>query len=222
MKQNIFYLLIVTVIPQIFGISPATQDFEKIRPIIQGQVQPIARGAASATSDVEIYRNPNGELIVRKVVRAYLEHDVFSREVSYLRRLRKLDFVPKILYADYVTHALYMTFAGERLTRQNLPANWEQQIKNIIAGLRNSDVQHNDIKTDELLVLNGKIMVIDYGWASDFGKPINPQWPAALAAEKVPFGFDDKISLVKAIMTIQSGKKPDPNSLRNEVKRIFG
>ena len=58
-----------------------------------------------------------------------------------------------------------MEYAGEYLTKQNMPKNYEEQIKNIIVVLNQYRCSHNDIKPSELLILDGRIKLIDFGLA---------------------------------------------------------
>ena len=118
--------------------------------------------------------------MVRKQVKLYLQYDVFNREVETLMALNNFSHVPKILAVDFDNKTFYMEYGGEPLTE--FFTSWPRQIKNIIDGLRKRGIQHNDIKNAELLVKNGKIMLIDYGWASEYGKPIDPSWPSKVLA----------------------------------------
>ena len=52
---------------------------------------------------------------------------------------------------------------GERINKNNIPKDYEDQLNNIIKILENHNCRHNDIKPEELLIMNGKIKVVHFG-----------------------------------------------------------
>ncbi|HXW53516.1 MAG TPA: hypothetical protein VEL47_05370 [Myxococcota bacterium] len=217
--KQLLSLLLLSLLASIYSHTAAA-PFEKEKFLICN-VSQGSPGERSATSDVLIFKEQN---VVSKHVRSYLEFNVFDREVEMLMRLRNFKHVPKILAVDFEDNTIYMEYAGERLTKDNLPANWENQVKDIINGLRALGIQHNDIKNAEVLVKNGTIMVVDYGWASKFGQPTDPSWPSGLGASyKAPWGFDDRFSIIKAILTAKNnGISPSNDQVEAEMNRLFG
>jgi hypothetical protein len=205
----------------LMAIPSSGIGFEKLKPLICTDELPGIKGQASATSDVSIYKDIN---VVRKHVKAYLKFDVFDREVAMLMKLRDFDHVPKILAVDFVGMDIYMEYGGEQINANNIPANWQTQVKEIIDGFKNRGIQHNDIKNAEVLVKDNKIMIIDYGWASAYGQPIDSSWPAGLGSDyKSPKGFDDRYSIVKAILTAQKNgrEKPTNEEIENIMHEIW-
>jgi len=177
-------------------------------------------GRASATSDVLLYPRNN---IAKKQVKSCLEFDVFNREIQILSKLRDFNHTPKILYTDYENHTIYMEYAGKQLTKDNIPSNWKIQIKEIIDGLKKRGVQHNDIKNAELLVKNGTIMLVDYGWTSEYEKKIPANWPCRLGEDcKAPWGLDDRYAITRAILVaLGNGKEPEQNAIIKEMTTMF-
>ncbi len=220
MRKNYFCVKFIFLFTFITTLNKGTA-FERIKFLICADNARGIPGEKSATSDVSVYENKN---VVRKQVKDYLQYDVFNREVETLMALNNFSHVPKILAVDFDNKTFYMEYGGEPLTKKNLPADWPRQIKNIIDGLRKRGIQHNDIKNAELLVKNGKIMLIDYGWASEYGKPIDPSWPSGLGGRyKAPWGFDDRYSIIFAVMTAQAdGKNPTKREVEEKIKQIFG
>jgi SAM-dependent methyltransferase len=95
---------------------------------------------------------------------------MIQRERSALARLAGVPGIPYVLASD--DRAIHMTFAGEKLTRANLPADAEQQARRLIGALQRRGIRHNDIHRDNLLVLNGQIQLIDFAWACGTDDPL--------------------------------------------------
>jgi len=217
LKKNcplLVFILIGTISTNCFG------DLDKIAFLICAQNINEIRGEASGTSDNTLYPEHN---IVKKHVRSFLEFDVFNREIQFLLKLKNFDHAPKLLYVDYESNTMYMEYAGEKLTKNNIPANWRSQLKEIIDGLKKRGVQHNDIKNNEVRVKDGKIMLIDYGWASEYGAPLPSNWPIFLGTDcRAPWGFDDRYSLTRIVLTtLNDDKKPEQDTVILEMKTIF-
>ena len=95
----------------------------------------------------------------------------FLNEVKYLELLEQYDITPKIIEKN--ENALILTDCGNVLNISNLPQNWKEQITNIYLILKKEQIYHNDIKIDNFTVKDGKIFLIDFGWASQF----TPSYP---------------------------------------------
>jgi predicted Ser/Thr protein kinase len=122
-------------------------------------------GAPSKTSEVFI---TECSTFVFKIVKKFIQYDIFEREILLLQRLNQdSDFAPTLLKYDENTRTLMMTYCGTPLNDSNKPADYNKQLLNIYESLQKSNIQHNDIKKQqELLVLREKIYLCDYGWAS--------------------------------------------------------
>lgn len=88
----------------------------------------------------------------------------YTNECKYLKLLSRYDISPKILDSDF--NSLIITDCGDTLTLENCPSDWKEQIINIYNILKKENIYHNDIKIDNFTVLNNKIYLIDFGWAS--------------------------------------------------------
>jgi len=127
-------------------------------------------------------------------------------EVISLKKLRTNHF-PK-LKKDVDGHTFIMNYCGIPLTREHLPRNYRRQIKEILAELERAKIVHRDIRPLNLLVKDGIIKLIDFGWAVRSGDE-NDEYPKKLGSNfKAKGGFDDKYSLEKSIAHIKAGKKP--------------
>ena len=131
----------------------------------QYEFERINKSATGATSDVFI--STNKELVIKKVI-SYLEYNVYEREKYVLTFLnhKKVDWCPKLIYYNDDDKLLIMTYCGEMITRKTKPTTFSQQFTDIMNDLKNFKMKHNDIKMSELLVLNDKLYLCDFGWCS--------------------------------------------------------
>jgi hypothetical protein len=103
-----------------------------------------------------------------------------------------------------------MTFAGEKLTRANLPADAEQQARRLVGALQRHGIRHNDIHRDNLLVLNGQVQLIDFAWACGTDDPLD-FLPKSIGvaygvrAEDDP--IDDLTMLLRSIELMRGGQQ---------------
>ena len=63
-----------------------------------------------------------------------------------------------------------MTHCGSELSTSNVPEDWRQQVVEIAAILDEAGIVHRDIKDGNVLVLDGRLQVIDFGWAISTGE----------------------------------------------------
>lgn len=92
-------------------------------------------------------------------------------EIEILPTLEKYNLSPKLI--TYDSNTLMLSNCGSVINKENIPSNWKDQIYNIYNMLRNENLYHNDFTLSNVTVLNGKIFLIDFGWASYD----NPQYP---------------------------------------------
>ncbi len=106
--------------------------------------------------------------IVIKYIIAYHSYNVFEREVYWLKYLNEkgYDWCPKLLSSDPEKKTIHMSYVGNPITKSNAPQDWVAQLEKILNDLEKEDIKHNDIKKGEVLVYNGKLYLVDYGWSS--------------------------------------------------------
>lgn len=132
---------------------------------------------------------------------------MYDREEHWLKKLSDSGITPGYISSDKRLKSVTMSYAGEYLTKQNMPKDYEEQIKNIIDVLKQYNCSHNDIKPSELLILDDRIKLIDFGWSTKIGEPISKRWPLELGDHNFRYkvhNFNDEYSLRKSIEWIQN------------------
>lgn len=130
----------------------------------------------------------------------YEAFGLVEREVRWLTKLLPFDRVPKLV--NHSDEHIVMTYVGSRLSKKNLPEDWEIQVKHLAEGLKKHRCSHNDVKVDEMMVLDGKIHLIDFGWATEIGKPMPDTWPSNLCVQ------DNEETLTATCMEVAHQKDP--------------
>lgn len=90
----------------------------------------------------------------------------FQRELYWLKRFKESDHIPDLIDYNEQNQEIVLEHAGERLNCDNLPHDWTKQIDKIEKVLKENNCRHNDISLNELFVKDSKIMLIDFGYAS--------------------------------------------------------
>ena len=132
--------------------------------------------------------------------------NVYENEKKWLTVMKSTGIVAKPIHFDDKTRTVTTEYVGEKVNKRNLPDNWEQQRDFIICQLKTHNCRHNDIKPDELIVHDGKIKLIDFGWAHELNKKNPDSWPTCLGGEfkcnQPDRDHDDLCSFNKSIQHI--------------------
>ena len=138
---------------------------------------------------------------VEKETVRYLEYNIVDNELYWLQKLHGFEHTPDII--NHNGNKITISYAGEPITLKNLPEDWEGQIKIILDKLSEINCSHNDIKPTDLLILNQKIMLIDFQWANSINKKIPSNWPKSIGGKyKHSEKFNDSYSVYKSINSI--------------------
>jgi hypothetical protein len=135
---------------------------------------------------------------VHKRVDTFADMGVVAREAEWLDRLAGSGRTPQLLrQSERVLESRYL---GEPIRHHNIPADWRDQAEDILRCLTDAGCRHNDIKCDNLVVANGRISLIDFGWATADGEPIPPGWPEQLGRQHRlgVHRFDDRHAIFAA------------------------
>jgi predicted Ser/Thr protein kinase len=105
-------------------------------------------------------------VFVKKVIHdKYKKYDFVNREVHWLKKLELFDRTPKII--SFNSNSMIMTYMGNPIQKNTIPTDWKEQIKYIVDSLKSFIVSHNDIQSEEILVLGKKINLIDFQHATN-------------------------------------------------------
>lgn len=179
------------------AVSPGLQP-SKLACFTDAQTQVVYRihFAQSAISHVVIDLNA---LVVSKTIGRFEEFGILDREAYWLRGLGTSGVTPILLSGKAPT--LRVRYVGEPVPRYNLPADWQGQAETILAALSAVGCWHNDIKCDNLTVLDGKLHLLDFGWATSEGEAIPADWPQGIGRQH-RLGihqFDDRHAIFAAL-----------------------
>ena len=94
-------------------------------------------------------------------------HDVDTSAKQRASIVNRLCWVPTLLFNIDEKELLIYNYCGVPLTKNNCPKDAIKQINKILNDLDSDNIQHHDIKKEELLVdKNGKVYLCDFGWGS--------------------------------------------------------
>jgi hypothetical protein len=134
---------------------------------------------------------------VTKKQDSFMAYNLIDNEERILSQVYSHHF-PKMISRN--GEELTIEDCGEPLTEENLPKNWKEQLVQILMDLKTFKLQHRDIKPDNLMIKNGEIKLIDFGWAIEEGKEEDIKPPACLGYPYRPsWGYDDNFSMRQII-----------------------
>jgi hypothetical protein len=132
------------------------------------------------------------------------DKDIIDREIAALSALSGLPGFPLLLRASH--DELIMTRCGEPISAANIPDDAEQQAEALLKTLKTKKLRHNDIHSVNLMVHNGRLHLIDFGWAS-FGEEQPAFLPknigVAQGVRQPDEPFDDDIMMMRALKLVR-------------------
>lgn len=132
----------------------------------------------------------NGRVFKKQT--AYNSYPLVANEWAILTQINSIHF-PKAY--SFVNGILEIEDCGIQLL-SCIPNDWESQLDDIIEDLELSGVLHRDIRLDNLLVKDGVIKLIDFGWSRFLDTPDEKEPPECLGFPNKPsWGFDDNHSM---------------------------
>lgn len=185
--------------PNWLGDITAAKLLESLKKSTIGWVPPMDKsvGAFNAYFHgcTSIVSKTEGSIVKKQ--NSFMSYNLIDNEERILKNIDSIHF-PKFISKN--NDELSIEDCGELLTVNNLSQDWKSQLVQILAELRLNKIQHRDIKPDNILVKDGIIKLIDWGWAkfedeieevippSCLGYPYKPSW-----------GYDDNFSMRQII-----------------------
>lgn len=145
-------------------------------------------------------------VIVKKQT-GFMKYGLIDNEKRILSHAESVHF-PKLIgnTGTEDSEAIFMEDCGIGMTVDNLPADWKKQLVQIVMDLRSCGIEHRDITPENLMVKDGVIKLIDFGWARLVDdEPDEP--PSCLGYPYKPTeGWDDNFSMRKIIKMFDARK----------------
>ena len=140
---------------------------------------------------------------VKSEYKTFYAMDCYANEIEWLRKLQSTKIVPRLLFTNDQKQAFATEYVGEPICAATVPKDWEAQRDHILAILQQHNCRHNDIKPSEILVQNGRLRLVDFGWASLADQPNPTNYPDVLGSRwKCPSGYDDRYSFDRSIQYV--------------------
>ena len=105
----------------------------------------------------------------------YLRFNLIEREICVLKRLQPFPWCPRLL--GFTNTTLRLGHAGEPVSPATLPPDYTAQFNQMLADMTSVGVRHNDMfnprpgcpncpAKHEVMVRRGRLMLVDFGWAT--------------------------------------------------------
>ena len=119
----------------------------------------------------------NGNCIIKKTYKGMDKKDrrfkgwckSFINEVTILVELLGEPHFPQLLYYDMENYEIYMTFCGQKINDDNVPANWKIQLIEILDVLKKHNIAHNSTALNNTCIYNDIIYFIDFASSGKYG-----------------------------------------------------
>lgn len=158
-----------------------------------GRFNAYSRGATSVVSCDKDY--------VEKKQYRYKTYNLNDNEARILRMLKSKHF-PRLISegSEYIR----IEHCGVPLSVENLPDDWRKQLNNILDDLDKFGVVHRDIRLDNLMIKDGIIRLLDFGWSRLNDEPDGKHPDLLGFPNQCPLGFNDRYSMNRVIKQIET------------------
>jgi hypothetical protein len=178
------YLGDVTIPELLEGLKSSCIGWTEPKDPTVGKFNPYWKGATSVVEkkDGRIFKKQTG----------YSAYSLIANEWSLLSLANSPHFPKAYSLIDGV---LELEDCGVSLL-SDIPQNWEEQLDEILEDLALAGIIHRDIRLDNLMVKDGIIKLIDFGWAKLIGSEEEREPPSCLGfPNKCSSGWNDAFSM---------------------------
>ncbi|MGE5604622.1 MAG: hypothetical protein ACM3YE_02905 [Bacteroidota bacterium] len=160
----------------------------------------------------------DNKLVLKKYKSRFISLGLLANEVHWYKRFTDIPGIPphtpKLL--DYSGDTLVLEYVGNPITKDTMIVDFKNQLREIAYFLKYHHCRHCDITPGNLLVLNTKISLIDFGWAIEMDQNPYRRWKHVdkrlldnmSSGYRAPNWPNDKYSLTK----IYEKFSRDPNN----------
>lgn len=192
--------------PQWLGTATVKDILASLKDSSIGWVEPIDKSVGRFNAywrgATAIVSKEDGKIVKRQT--GFMKYGLIQNEQRILENAESIHF--PFFHKSSNIDELVMEDCGESITVENLPKDWKEQLVQIIMDLRGNRIEHRDIKPDNIMVKDGVIKLIDFGWARFLDdEPDEP--PSCLGYPFKPTdGWDDNFSMRKIIKMFDARK----------------
>ncbi len=138
------------------------KDRELLRPfIIYKRMKGMVSNCIKKGSIIEKHYLPDTPPNKERGIKSH-----WDQEIKALSEFEGEKHFPQMI--EHKDNVIKMNFCGERVTKYNLPKDWEKQCKRINDIQKKHKIFHVDVKPKNICVLKGVIYLIDWGlWSKD-------------------------------------------------------
>ncbi len=106
--------------------------------------------------------------MVKEDYRYERRHRSFKNEVKIMKELSGEKHFPQLLYHDIKKYEIYMTNCGEKISEENAPENWKDQLRDILKILKKHKIAHNSTAINNTCVKDDVMYFIDFASSGDY------------------------------------------------------